>query len=395
MQSEHSVVGHWSGVFKESSLQAWAEQLRSQPTAPEVSLGLIFMTPRLFPFASEILDILQVHARIPMPVGCSSTGLIQGHDELEENGGLVLGLFTFEDAKLRTHRFTQGQVEEANGPDYWHSETGVNRDQTNGWLVFSDPFHLDSDSWLRQWNEAYAPLPILGGMASGDPSEHRTQVSLDGQVFEEGGVAISFEGAIRLGSLISQGCTPIGETWTITNAERNVIHQIANRPAYEVLMETFNNLPADEQERTRGNLFVGLVIDEYLDEFKRGDFLIRNLVGADPNSGCIVVGAFPRIGQTLQFQRRDAVAASDDMRALLLGIRPDVQSEVIYGARLCCCNGRGERLFGRPNHDAGLIQEQLGPFGMAGFFCNGEIGPVGAQSFLHGYTASLALFLKI
>lgn len=394
MQSEHSVVGHWSGVFEESALQAWAEKLRSQLAAPEVSLGLIFMTPRLFPYASQILEILQVHARISLLVGCSSTGLIQGQDELEQNGGLVLGLFGFEDAKLRTHRFTQNQVEEANGPAYWHSETGVNPDQTNGWLVFSDPFHLDSDSWLRQWNEAYAPIPILGGMASGDPSEHRTQVYLDGHVFEEGGVAISFEGGIRLGSLIAQGCTPIGETWTITKAERNVIHQIANRPAYEVLMETFKNLPADEQERTRGNLFVGLVIDEYLDEFKQGDFLIRNLVGADPNSGCIVVGAFPRIGQTLQFQRRDAAAASDDMRNLLLGLQPDVQSEVIYGACLCCCNGRGERLFGRPNHDAGMIQEQLGPFGMAGFFCNGEIGPVGEQSFLHGYTASLALFIK-
>ena len=394
MHSEHSVVGHWSGVFDESALQTWAEQLRSQLTAPKVSFGLIFMTPRLFPYASQILEILQVHARIPVLVGCSSSGLIHGREELEEESGFVLGLFAFEDAKLCTHWITQDQVEEANGPDYWHSKTGVDRDQTNGWLVFSDPFHLDSDSWLRQWNEAYAPVPILGGLAGGDVSARRTQVYLDGQVFEDGGVAVSFGGGMRLASLISQGCTPIGETWTITKAERNVIRQIANRPAYEILMETFNGLPVEEQKKTRGNLFVGLVNNEYLEEFQRGDFLIRNLLGADPNSGCIAIGAFPRMGQTVQFQRRDAVTASDDMRALLLRIRSDVRSEVIYGGCLCCCNGRGEQLFGCPNHDAGMIQDQLGPFGLAGFFCNGEIGPVGEQSFLHGYTASLALFLK-
>jgi len=394
MQSEHSVVRHWAGGFDESKLQAWAEETRAALSAAQVSLGLVFMTPRFFPHAALVLEILRVHAKIPLLAGCSSTGLISGSEELEENGGLVLGLFSLPGAKLDAQRFTQQQIEEANGPGYWHLETGLNAGQTNGWLVFADPFHMDSDAWLNGWNEAYAPLPILGGLASGDFSEQRTQVYLNGDVFEDGGVAVSVAGAIKLASVISQGCTPIGETWTITKTERNLIHQIGNRPAYEVLVETFNNLPASEQKKTRGNLFVGLVINEYLDEFHRGDFLIRNLLGADPKSGSIAVGALPHAGQTMQFQRRDAATASEDMGALLRTAQQRLRSTQVLGGCLCCCNGRGQRMFGEPHHDARMVQEQLGPLSLAGFFCNGEIGPVGDRSFLHGYTASLALFLK-
>ncbi|MBI3192782.1 MAG: FIST C-terminal domain-containing protein, partial [Pedosphaera parvula] len=288
----------------------------------------------------------------------------------------------------------QPQVEEANGPAYWHSETGVSGDDTNGWLVFADPFHLDAEAWLKQWNEAYAPLPILGGLASGEQSEQLTQVYLNGDVFEEGGVGVSIGGAVKLASVISQGCTPIGETWTITKTDRNIIREVGNRPAYQVVVEMFEKMSPAEQRKLQNNLFVGLVVNEYLEEFHRGDFLIRNLMGADPTSGSLAVAAIPRPGQTLQFQRRDAAAASEDLAALLERTRRELGGTTIYGGSLHCCNGRGSRLFGRPDHDAGMIVEQLGAIGMAGFFCNGEIGPVGDRNFLHGYTASLALFVK-
>jgi small ligand-binding sensory domain FIST len=396
MSNEHAVVSHWRGGFEERALQKWAEQLRGRLTVGRVTLGLVFASPQFFQHATQVLEILRVHAQIPLLAGCSSSGLIAGAEEIEEQAGLVLGLFSLPGAEIQAHRFTQEGVEESQGqgPGYWTALTGVKTDQTNGWLVFADPFHLDSDSWLKSWNEAYAPLPILGGLASGDYTEQRTQVYWNGDVFEEGGIAISFGGEVKLASVISQGCTPIGETWTITKAERNLIHQIGNRPAYEVLIETFEGLSAADQKRTRGNLFVGLVINEYLEDFHRGDFLIRNLIGADPKTGILSVGAFPRMGQTIQFQRRDAAAASEDMTALLESTRQRLDGATIYGGCLCSCNGRGHRLFGSPSHDAGKIHEHLGPLGLAGFFCNGELGPVGDRNFLHGYTASLALFLK-
>ncbi len=394
MSNEFSIAAHWPGEFEEAGLQNWAEDLRRQLTAARVSLGLVFMAPRFFPRAKAVLEILRVHAQIPLLAGCSSQGLIVGEKEVEKNAGLTLGLYTLPDADLRAFHFTQEQVEEANGPGYWPLETDIEPGQTNGWLAFIDPFHLDSESWLKSWNEAYAPLPVLGGLASGDFTDQLTQVYLNGEVFEEGGVAISVGGGIRLAAVTSQGCTPIGDTWTLTKVEQNIIHEIGNRPAYEVLADTFNKLPPEEQKKARGNLFIGLVTNEYLDEFHRGDFLIRNLLGADARSGSIAVGALPRLGQTIQFQKRSAAAATEDMNELLTRTRNQLAGMTIYGGCLCCCNGRGQNLFGRPNHDAQMVQQRLGPIGLAGFFCNGEIGPVGERNFLHGYTASLALFVN-
>jgi small ligand-binding sensory domain FIST len=392
--TEFSIAAHWPGDFDEAGLQNWAANLRAQLAAPQVSLGLVFMAPKFFPQARQVLEILRVHAKIPLLAGCSSQSLIAGGEELEENPGLTLGLYSLPGAELKAFHFKQEQVEEANGPGYWRLETGIEPEQTNGWLAFIDPFHLDSEAWLHTWNEAYAPLPVMGGLASGDFAEQRTQVYLNGDVFEEGGVAISVGGAVKLAGVISQGCTPIGETWTLTRVEDNVIHEIGNRPAYKVLEETFNQLTPAEQKIARNNLFVGLVVNEYLEDFHRGDFLIRNLLVADPRSGSIAVGAFPRAGQTMQFQRRSAAAAMEDMDELLGRAVKQCADVQVYGGCLCSCNGRGQGLFGRPNHDAKCVQDQFGPIGVVGFFCNGEIGPIGEKNFLHGFTASLALFVK-
>jgi small ligand-binding sensory domain FIST len=394
MNNEYSVAAHWAGAFDEGALQKWAEELRGRLGGKPVTLGLAFLTPKFFSQATEILEAFRVHARIPLLVGCSSSSLIAGGEEVEEEAGLVLGLYSLPGAELKAVRFTQEHLEEFTEPGYWHLETGVTPEQTNGWLTFADPFHLDCEQWLRSWNEAYAPLPILGGLASGDYTEQRTQVYLNGDVFEEGGVAVSVGGNVELASVISQGCTPIGETWTITRAEQNIIYEIGNRPAYQVLSDTVRGLSAEEQKKCHGNLFVGLVINEYLDEFHRGDFLIRNLIGGDPNSGALAVGALPRSGQTIQFQRRDAAAGTEDITQLLHRMRGKLKDHPVYGACLCSCNGRGYRLFGKTNHDASHVQKEFGPLGLAGFFCNGEIGPVGDKNFLHGYTASLALFVK-
>src|SRR5205823_13304784 len=201
-------------------------------------------------------------------------------------------------------------------------------------------------TWLRTWNEAYAPLPVMGGLASGDYSEQLTQVYLSGEVFEEGGVAISIGGDVKLAGVTSQGCTPIGDTWTLTKVDQNIIHEIGNRPAYEVLAETFSKLSAEDQKKARGNLFIGLVVNENLDDFHRGDFLIRNLLGSDPRSGSIAVGDASRLGQTIQFQRRSAAAATEDMNELLARTRGKLANTPIYGGCLCSCYGRGQGMFG-------------------------------------------------
>jgi small ligand-binding sensory domain FIST len=394
MANIFSVSAHWQGGFDEAGLQRWAEDLFRRLAAPKVSLGLVFLSPRFTQHAAAVLEVLRVHARIPLLVGCSGASLVAGTEEIEEQPGISLGLYHLPGADLNAAHFSQREVEQDGDAAFWHTHTGVLPGQTHGWLVFADPFQMDCESWMRQWNQAYPGLPVVGGLASGDPGEQSTELYLNGEVFEEGAVALSVGGSVVLASVVSQGCTPIGETWTLTRVERNLIHGIANRRAYDVLADTWNELSDTDKKKTQGNLFIGLVINEYLDDFHRGDFLIRNLLGADPASGIVAVGAFPRLGQTIQFQRRDAAAATEDMRELLARARRDYAGVTIYGGCLCCCNGRGRSLFGESSHDTRMIQRELGPMGLAGFFCNGEIGPVGKRSFLHGFTASLALFVE-
>ena len=391
MNSPHSFAAYYDGRFEVDVLEAWASGLYRQFPGEEISLGMVFITPQFFDHAAELLEILRVHARIPLLIGCSSRGLIANAQELEKNSGLVLSLHHLPGAQLNALHFTQEQVSQGDEVGFWHQQTGV--EECNGWLVFADPFRINGEQWLEQWNDAWPQAPILGGLAAGDHCDQPTQIYLNGEVYEEGGVALSVGGDVALCSVISQGCTPIGETWPITRVEHNVIYEIGNRPAYEVLVETFESLSDTEKEKTKGNLFVGMVINEYLDEFHRGDFLIRNLIGVDPSTGAIAVGALPRAGQTLQFQRRDARAAGEDFDELLHRTRETLEDTTVYGGCLCCCNGRGKNLFGASDHDAGLVQHHLGDIGLSGFFCNGEIGPVGESNFLLGYTASLALFV--
>ena len=389
----YSIAAHWPDAFNDEGLRRWVENLRAQLPG-QVSLGLVFMSPAFFQDAAATLEILRVHGRIPLLAGCSGAGLIAGGEEIERASGIVLGLYSLPGAELHGFRFDQSQVQEANKAAYWHSETGIEPDRTNGWLAFIDPFHLDAESWMRGWNEAYAPIPTFGGLAAGILSDQTTQVYLNGDVFEDGGVAVSVGGGVKMSGVVSQGCTPIGEPWTLTRVEHNLIHQIANRPAYKVLVETYEKLSPTDQQKAHRNLLIGLVVNEYLEDYHRGDFLVRQIIGGDPSSGILAVGALPRAGQTMQFQRRDAAAAGEDLRELLTRARENFHGSTIYGGCLCSCNGRGKSLFGEPDHDAGLVQKILGPVGLAGFFCNGEIGPIGERNFLHGFTASLALFVK-
>jgi small ligand-binding sensory domain FIST len=219
-------------------------------------------------------------------------------------------------------------------------------------------------------------------------------VFLNGSSFSEGAVLLALSGAYTVQSVVAQGATPIGQPWTITGVERNVLRTIGNRPPLEVLRETLDGLSEEMRERAARNLLVGLAINEYRDQFGPGDFLIRNLMGVDRESGAMAIGAMPSVGQTIQFQIRDAEAADQDLRRQLAAARTRLGGSEVAGGLLCTCNGRGVGLFGAPDHDARTISEMLGSMPLAGFFCNGEIGPVGGETYVHGFTASLALFVR-
>lgn len=394
MRTAHGVVESFSEPWNEQAVAAWARGLRANLAAASVTFGVLFVSPSFSAPITELLEVLRLEARIPLLVGASTSGGIHGGHESELSGGIVLALYHIPGAKVKATYVRDADLADHTSAEDWHRFTGVPPSATNGWLLFADPFQTDNEAWLRQWNLAYPGVPIIGGLATGNSTEREASVFLDGKAFSEGTVALSIGGGAALLPVISQGCSPIGETWTITRAERNFILGIGNRPAYSVLVDTYNRLPAEEQQRCRDNIMVGFASDEYRDEFEPGDFLVRQLIGADPKAGALAVGARPRAGQTIQFQRRDSAAASTDLIRALERARGRLANRRLYGGLLWTCCGRGRAFFGTPDHDAALIQEHLGPLAVAGTTANGEVGPVGSRSFFHGYTASLALIVS-
>jgi small ligand-binding sensory domain FIST len=362
------------------------EQLAGKPT-----FGLVFISPDYAGKAADVLEIIRVYGHVPVLLGCSGTGLVGSAREQEEGPGFSVLLFSLPGARATAVSFTQDDVEGSTGPDFWRAKTGVKQGDVKAWFAFLNPFVCNIEPWLKQWGQAYPHVPVFGGRAGGVPGDSDAWVFCNDRVVA-GGVALALEGDLAVHAVVSQGCKPIGEPLTVTQAERNVLLTLGSRPAYEVLSDVYKELSDAEREQARGHLFAGLAVSEYLEEYKRGDFLVRNIIGADPKSGAVAINAQPRVGQTLQYQLRDSLAASDELRRLLRVQAASLPATPPYAGLLCTCNGRGRGLFGRPSHDAGLIDEFFPGLPLAGFSTNGQIGPVGERSFEHGYTASLALF---
>lgn len=388
MKRNHAVSRLELGPFDEARVIATAKSARAELDA-EVSLGLVFVTADFAPQLAEFLELVRVYARVSTLVGCSGAGLIGTRVEAENKPGFSLLLLSLPATELTIFPFSQAQVEESSGPAYWHMESGV--ESADAWIVLAHPARLEVDRWLREWDVAYPGIPTIGGLASGGQAVEEIFLLHDGgQLTDADGLAIALRGGLRVATIVSQGCRPIGEPLTITSARQHLVLTLASKPAYQVLNGVFLSLNERERIRAQGNLFAGLAVSEYLEEFRRGDFLIRNILGADPSTGAVAIGAVPRMGQTMQYQLRDRDTADEDLRELGVAAHDDDLVRP-FATLLFSCNGRGRGLFQIPDHDAGVLAEIFGPGALAGFFCNGEIGPIGAKNFLHGYTASAAL----
>jgi len=359
----------------------------------EVHLALLFASSEYRDDFPDLVARAHQLTGARLLVGCSGQGVIGASREVEGEPALALLAFSLPGAELTAVHLTQEDLESCRTPQDWHRLTGVAPEGISAWLLFADPFTMDAEALVRGLSEGYPGTPLVGGLASGDPRLRGTHLFLNGEVYDNGFVALALGGPYTVHTIVSQGAARIGETWTIAGVQGHIIETIAQRPAYQVLVDTLRALPPEMQRRAQRNLLVGLAMDEYRSEFRRGDFLIRNVTGIDRERNTLAVGALPRVGQTLQFQLRDPDAADEDLRELLERARDELGTRQPVGALLCSCNGRGVGLFGTPDHDARTLEDLLGPVPVAGFFCNGEIGPVGEQNFLHGFTASIALVI--
>jgi small ligand-binding sensory domain FIST len=371
--SEHPVTAHAVGEVTGQVLERVGER-------PD--LALVFVTP---PHAGALEDAAAAVEALLHPlvvIGCAAESVAGPHREVEQSA--AVSLFAARTGPLipLTLEVTAG----AGGEEVlwgWPDDLAFD---PQALLLLADPYSFPAEAAL-DWIEHRAPgLPVVGGMASAGRGPGGNRLVRDGRLRSSGAVGVLLGPGTGIDTVVSQGCRPFGHPLVVTRAEGNVIFELAGRSALERLVAQAHETLDEEEVRLleAGGLHLGRVIDEHREHFGAGDFLVRNVVGADRSSGAIAVGDVVPVGTTVQFHLRDAQSADDDLRALLRGRQADA-------ALLFTCNGRGTRLFEVPDHDVSAVSDELGRIPLAGFFAAGEIGPVGGHNFLHGFTASIAL----
>ena len=323
----------------------------------------------------------------PVPlIGCVAGGVIGGAREVESDPAVSLWLAA---GLGPVETFAMDFVRTASGGAFGGYLFGPGPEGVH--LMLCDPFTFPAGDLLAHLNSSAPGAMVMGGMASGGLAQRQSRLFLDGRVVTHGAVGAHLPQA-EIHPLVAQGCRPVGAPFTITGADGNLILELGGQPPLARLQELAAALHGRDRELLAQGVHLGLVINENQAEPGQGDFLIRGIAGADPESGAVAVGGEVEVGQAVQFHVRDADSADEDLRRTLereaaaLGGRPPA------GALLFTCNGRGSHLFPEPDHDAGLLAKTLGQIPVAGFFCAGEIGPVGGRNFLHTFTASTALF---
>jgi small ligand-binding sensory domain FIST len=324
-------------------------------------------------------------------IGCSGESIVGEAREIERNPSISLWLARLPKVNIRLMHLLLERTSDGASIVGWHESLEQDWPESATMLVLGDPFSFPADVMLQRLNDDRPGLQVVGGMASTAAAPGENRLFFGPRAETEGAVAVILDGAVRIKTVVSQGCRPVGTHFVVTKSEGNVVYELGGKPALLQLKAIFDTLPTSEQRLVETGLHLGRVVNEYQDQFEQGDFLVRNVMGIDPNDGSVAVGDFFRPGQTVQFHVRDQSSADSEMRSMLAQVRDDPEAEP-SGGLLFTCNGRGTRLFPEPNHDAGLIKETLGAIPVSGFFAAGEFGPIGGKNFMHGFTASVVLF---
>jgi small ligand-binding sensory domain FIST len=350
-----------------------------------VDLAFLFLSPAHIDDAQEAAEAVLEELAPRHLLGCVAEGVVAGVRELEQGPAVAVWAGALPDADIDCFHAVAVQTNDgiavAGFPEL---------DDPGLVTMLVDPFTFPVAAFLTSLNDAQEQVPLVGGIAAGARRSGGQALILDGAVHSEGAVGAVVSGPLVV-TAVSQGCRPIGHEAVITRCEGNIVYELAGRPALEVLRTEIAGLSSEEQALAARGLLVGLVIDENQPEYDVGDFLMRGLLGADETSGALVLGETVRVGQTMRFFVRDASSADADLQHTLGAARGHGRPA---GALLFTCNGRGTNMFPTPDHDARAVASALGTDAVAGFFCGGEIGPVGGKAFLHGFTATLAIFLE-
>jgi small ligand-binding sensory domain FIST len=370
--SEHPVASHAVGEVAGEVLDAFG--------GDEPDLLMLFVSPHFVGAMDDLTFALDNLLDPKVMLGATVVGVVGGAREVEDSPGVAVFAISCPDARLTPVGLDVERTPDGAAVTGWPDLV----EDPSTLLMLADPFSFPLDGFLARLRDDRPHLQVIGGAASAARGPGGNRLVLDGRVTTSGAVGVFVDG-LPVRAVVSQGCRPVGAPYVITRGEGNRIDELAGQRAIDRVQNIAAEASEEDRALMRAGLHLGIVVDEHRVDFERGDFLVRNVLGGDSDTGAIVVGDDITIGQTVQFHVRDAAAADEDLREMLAGAEA-------AAALLFTCNGRGQRFFGEPDHDAAVVDQLLGPLPVAGGFCAGEIGPVGGRAFLHGFTASLALF---
>ena len=369
-----------------------SKAVREALSTGAIDLAFLFFSTHFAEDVEAMVKTVQEELAPRVLLGCMGEGVIAKTEEFEDLPVVTLWAATLPNVDLVPFHLN-------------FNEEGQEGDQLRGWpaqltsgdvpptvVLLADPFSTPVEEFFAQMDQRCPGAPAIGGVASGGQDVGENRLILNGDVLYGGVVGVAISGAVSIRTVVSQGCKPIGERYVVTKADRNIVYELGGIPTLERLQATLDVLGSEGGRKAALALQLGVAFDEHQENFDRGDFLIRGLIGADQNSGGVAVSDIIKEGQTVQFHLRDAHAASEELNLLLSKSRVNFADETPKGALLFSCNGRGRKFFNQPHHDIEAVLNSTGEVPVAGFFAGGEIGPVGGQNFIHGYTASVAIF---
>jgi small ligand-binding sensory domain FIST len=373
-------------------------------------LAFVFISNAFASEFSRLIPLLQERlGSIPL-IGCGGGGVI-GQDfqdipqEIEDEVALSLTLAVLPDVNIQMFHLDADQLPDLDSaPDLWVDLIGISPTEQPHFILFGDTMSARINDLLQGLDYAYPQAVKIGGLTSGG-SLGGSGLFCQGKLYPEGTIGVALSGNIVVEAIVAQGCRPVGPLLRVAEADRNVLLQVEAQPgngdraavdtkiqtALEALHRALDRMDDNDRTMAQNALSIGIVRDAFKSQLQAGDFLIRNLIGVDPRIGAIAVGDRVRPGQRVQFHIHDAEASAEDLEELLQQYQ-ETQPVPPAGALLFDCLGRGEGFYGQPNFDTQIFRHYLPITSVSGFFCQGEIGPIGGATFLHGYTAAIGLF---
>jgi small ligand-binding sensory domain FIST len=408
---ETSPTMQWASAMStraslEGAVREVVEQLQRQfDQVPD--LGLVFISSSFTSEFPRLLPLLQEMWPIPHLVGCSGGGVVGMTSEhvpreIENAPAISLSVASLPGVAAQSFYLSGDDLPDLDSPPQaWIDLIGVAPGENPQFILMADPFSASVNDLLQGLDFAYPEAVKVGGMASVDSFNRVSGLFCNDTLHDEGIVGVALWGDVVLDTIVAQGCRPIGQPFQVVEVERNIVLSLSDPDAenavktpLETLQTLFSTLGEDDRRLAQNSLFIGIAQDSFKTSLEHGDFLIRTLLGVDPKVGAIAVGDRLRPGQRVQFHLRDANTSAEDLKTLLQ--RYQVQSSITasspVGALMFSCMGRGKGLYGESDFDSGLFFEHLGPVPLSGFFCGGEIGPIGKSTFLHGFTSVFGIF---